>query len=126
MLSDTGFTTANSGKDSHLQISYTAELRRLAATCEWLKEHLGENLRDKFVMGLRNERLLQQLLTQDHRKPLVDLLELARTFEAVERETFKQGDADPRIGVARGGHGRALPSLSFALPSKPSSYLNCT
>ena len=25
------------------------------------------------------------------------------------------------IGVARGGHGRA-----FALPSKPSSYLNCT
>ena len=32
------------------------------------------------------------------------------------------------IGVARGGHGRAfaLPSLNFALPSKPSSYLNCT
>ena len=30
------------------------------------------------------------------------------------------------IGVARGGHGRAfaLPSLNFALPSKPSSYLN--
>ena len=32
------------------------------------------------------------------------------------------------IGVARGGHGRAfaLPSLNFALPSKASSYLNCT
>ena len=34
------------------------------------------------------------------------------------------------IDVARGGHGRvfALPSLNFALPSKPSSYLNinCT
>ena len=41
------------------------------------------------------------------------------------------------IGVARGGHGRAidniytppafaLPSLNCALPSKPSSYLNCT
>ena len=30
------------------------------------------------------------------------------------------------IGVARGGHGRAfaLSSLNFALPSKPSSYLN--
>ena len=29
------------------------------------------------------------------------------------------------IGVARGGHGRAfaLPSLNFALPSKPSFYL---
>ena len=32
------------------------------------------------------------------------------------------------IGVARGGHGRAfaLLSLNFGLPSKPSSYLNCT
>ena len=31
------------------------------------------------------------------------------------------------ISVARGGHGKAfaLPSLNFALPSKPSSYLNC-
>ena len=69
---------------------YIAELRRLAATCEWSEEHLGENLRDKFVMGLRNERLLQQLLTQDHKKPLADLLELAGTFEAAEREIVKQ------------------------------------
>ena len=60
---------------------YIAELRRLAATCEWSEEHLGENLCDKFVMGLRNERLLQQLLMQDHRKPLADLLELARTLK---------------------------------------------
>ena len=34
------------------------------------------------------------------------------------------------IGIARGGHGRArefaLLSLNFALPSKPSSYLNCS
>ena len=78
---------------------YIAELRRLAATCEWSEDHLGENLRDKFVMGLRNERLLQQLLTQDHRKPLADLLELARTFEAAERETVRQGDADRSEGT---------------------------
>ena len=71
---------------------YIAELRRLAATCEWSEEHLEGNLWDKFVMGLRNERLLQQLLTQDHTKPLADLLELARTFEAAERETLKQGE----------------------------------
>ena len=44
-------------------------------------------------MGLRNERLLQQLLTQDHTKPLVELIELARTFEAAERESFKRVDA---------------------------------
>lgn len=40
-------------------------------------------------MGLRNERLLQQLLTQDHKKPLTELMELAHTFEAAERESLK-------------------------------------
>ena len=73
---------------------YIAELRQLAATCEWSEEHLGENLRDKFVMGLQNERLLQQLLMQDHRKPLADLLELAGTFEAAEQEIVKHSNAD--------------------------------
>lgn len=75
---------------------YIAELRRLAATCDWSEEHLEGNLRDKFVMGLRNERLLQQLLTQDHKKPLTELLELASTFEAAERESFKRADAATR------------------------------
>ena len=71
---------------------YIAELRCLAITCEWSEHHLEDNLRDKFVMGLRNERLLQQLLTQDHTKPLAELMELAHTFEAAERETFKRVD----------------------------------
>ena len=42
---------------------YLAELQKLATTCDWKEEQLAENLRDKFVMGLHNERLLQQLLT---------------------------------------------------------------
>ena len=50
-------------------------------------------------MGLQNERLLQQLLTQDHRKPLADLLELARMFEAAKCKTVKQGDADRSEGM---------------------------
>ena len=78
---------------------YISKLRQLATTCEWSEEHLGENFHDKFVMGLRNERLLQQLLTQDHKKPLADLLELAHIFEAAELETVKQGDADPSEGT---------------------------
>ena len=40
---------------------YLAELRKLAATCDWFEDKLTENLRDKFVMGIHNERLLQQL-----------------------------------------------------------------
>ena len=78
---------------------YVAELRRLAATCEWSEEHLGENLCDEFVMGLQNERLLQQLLTQYHRKPLADLLALAGTFEAAERETVKHSDTNQSEGT---------------------------
>ena len=79
-------------RDGQSLADYIAELRRLAVSCEWSEQHLEDNLRDKFVMGLRNERLLQQLLTQDHTKPLAELMELAHTFEAAEKETFKRVD----------------------------------
>ena len=68
-------------------------------TCEWSEEHLGENLCDKLVMGLQNKCLLQQLLIQNHKKPLVDLLELAGTFEVAKRKTVKQSDADQSKGM---------------------------
>ena len=80
--------------EEHSLTDYIAELQRLAITCEWSEEHLEDNFRDKFVMGLRNERLLQQLLTQDHMKPLVELIELTQTFEAAERESLKRVDAN--------------------------------
>ena len=73
-------------------VNYIAELRRLAATCEWTQAQLDDNIHDKFVMGLRNERLLQQLLSQDHTKPLAELLDLAHTFEAAERESLQRAD----------------------------------
>ena len=69
-------------QDNQSLSEYLAELRRLASTCQWSEEHLAENLRDKFVMGLRNERILQQLLTQDHTKSLDELFQLATTIEA--------------------------------------------
>ena len=75
---------------------YIAELRHLAASCDWSAERLEDNIRDKFVMGLRNERLLQQLLTQDHKKPLDDLVELARVFEAAEHESLSRADSDKK------------------------------
>ena len=53
---------------------YIAELRHLAATYDWSAERLEDNIHDKFVMGLQNECLLQQLLTQDHKKPLEELV----------------------------------------------------
>ena len=69
---------------------YLAEVWKLATTCDWTEAHLTENLQDKFVMGLHNECLLQQLLTQDHKKPLDDLFQLAIILEATEMESFRQ------------------------------------
>jgi len=45
-------------------------------------------------MGLRNECLLQQLLSQDCKKALEELLKLARTFEVVEHGSLKFCDND--------------------------------
>ena len=77
-------------QDKQLLSDYLAELRHLASSCQWSAEHLAENLIDKFVMGLRNERLLQQLLTQDHTKTLDELFQSAATFEAAEREAIQR------------------------------------
>ena len=81
-------------------VKYIAERCRLAATCEWTESQLAENIRNKFVMGLRNECLLQQLLSQDHKKALEELLELACTFEAAEHESLMRAD---------NGHGKKEP-----------------
>ena len=82
-------------------------------------------------MGLRNERLLQQLLSQDHKKPLDDLLELARTFEAAERESLKRASDSDRKGTDSGSSVAATKpkpqnptknQRTSANPKRPSSY----
>ena len=73
-----------------LYVSVYNKLRKLALTCDWNEAQLADNLRDKFVMGLYNERLLQQLLTHDHKKSLEDLFQHALTFEAAEQESLKR------------------------------------
>ena len=76
---------------------YIVELHHLAATCDWseltgiIRRH---NICDKFMMGLRNECLLQQLLMQDHKKPLEEFMELAHVFEAAEWESLKWLDSE--------------------------------
>ena len=73
-------------------IAYLAELRKLATTCDWSEDQLAKNLRDKFVMGIQNERLLQQLLMQDHKKQLQELVEFATTFEVAKKESFRRAE----------------------------------
>ena len=50
-------------------------------------------------MGLRNERLLQQLLTQDHTKTLDELFQLAATFEAAEREAIQRTESSSASAI---------------------------
>ena len=55
-----------------------------------------------------------------------NLLQFQHDLDTVaEWSNVWQLSFDFSIGVARGGHGRefALPSVNFALPSKPSFYL---
>ena len=68
--------------------------------CDWSEAQLEENIRDKIVMGLWNECLLQQLLTQDHKKLLEELLEVARVFEAAEHKSFKHVDLEKKTDNA--------------------------
>ena len=44
-------------------------------------------------MGLKNECLLQQLLTKDHKKPLEELFQLALIFKTANKESLKWADA---------------------------------
>ena len=71
---------------------HVAELCKLALMCDWNDAQLADNLRDKFVMELYSERLLQQLLTHDHKKSLEDLFQHALTFEAAEQESLKHAE----------------------------------
>ena len=71
---------------------YLAELSKLAITSDWTEEQLANNLRDKFVMWLHNERLFQQLLTQDHKKPLDELFRFTQTVEAGEKKSLRRAD----------------------------------
>jgi len=82
-------------------------------------------------MGLRNERLLQQLLSQYHKKPLDALLELARTFKAAKRESLKRACDSDRKGTDSGSSVAATKpkpqnptknQRTIANPKRPSSY----
>ena len=75
---------------------YLAEIRRLASTCQWSEGYLADNLRDKFVMGLRNERILQQLYSRriTQNRWMNSSMQLATTIEAAERETVKRSEVD--------------------------------
>ena len=77
---------------------YLAELRRLAATCEF-KTFLGEALRDKFVCGLSSEGIQRRLLVEAS-LTLEKAFELAQGMESAAADA-KQFHAK-ETGVASG------------------------
>ena len=45
---------------------FVRELKKLAGTCEFTNEQLNDNLRDRFICGLRSEHVKQKLLSKDY------------------------------------------------------------
>ena len=97
---------------------YLAELCCSASTCQWSEAALGKNLPDKFAMGLCNECILQQLLTQDHSKSLDDLFQLATTFEATESKALRRSEGKSQTIVASISNGKNPKSKSRAEPPR--------
>jgi len=62
---------------------YVAELRRLAATCEF-GEFLNDALRDRLVCGLRNESVQKRLLSEAN-LTFAKALELAQSMELADK-----------------------------------------
>ena len=44
---------------------FVRELKKLAGTCEFTNEQLNDNLRDRFICGLRSQHVKQKLLSRN-------------------------------------------------------------
>ena len=83
-------------KKNEAIIEYLAKLRRLAAKCNF-GQFLERALRDKFVCGIKNEIILQRLLSE------LDIivtkaLELTQAVEAADKNTCKITNKIPDFG----------------------------
>ena len=80
---------------------YVAELRRLASRCSFPTDYLDETLRDRFVCGLRSDRIQTSLLSLDDMS-LTNVVTKAMGLETAYRDAqaLKQSSAGS-LSVAR-------------------------
>ena len=87
------FYNCHQGESESIQ-DYVANIRELATTCNF-KTHLAEMMRDKFVMGLRDQKTLKALLTKEDTLTLDEAIDFAVAHEAAEK--------DAKVMVSVGG-----------------------
>lgn len=72
---------------------YIAELKRLATSCEF-GEFQDQALRDKLVVGLQEERIIQRLLQESKDLSFNKAVEIALDMEAVQLSAVQIGSAN--------------------------------
>ena len=86
--------------------TYIAELRRLAARCNFPHDYLDDTLRDRFVCGLRNEKIQTLLLTEKD-LTLQIALEKAQSLESAQKNTqVMKGPPQLTVGHVSERHNR--------------------
>ncbi len=66
---------------------YLAELRKLASNCQFETGTLNGRLRDQLILGLQNERAQSNILTQDDKITLDEVIKIATAQEVAEAST---------------------------------------
>ena len=100
--------------------NYVAELRRLAASCEF-RAHLDEALRDRFVCGLHSDSARRKLLTES-KLTFTHAIELAQCMEQADKnvKSFKGTEAT----VQRHSEGEAELTLRSTKPCYRCGHMN--
>ncbi|XP_061708233.1 uncharacterized protein K02A2.6-like [Cydia pomonella] len=86
---------------------YTAELKKLTKDCDFQEASLKENLRDRFVCGIRNDSIRQKLFTEDNLTferafKMAVAMEAAESHAALvqDRSTIEEGVSSSMIATA--------------------------
>ena len=72
---------------------FVRELKKLAGTCEFTNEQLNDNLRDRFICGLRSQHVKQKLLSKNF------------TFQEAVNEAIAQEAARKDVKDIADSHG---------------------
>ena len=100
---------------------YIAELRRLAARCNFPRDYLDETLRDRFVCGLRSESIQKQLLAEKE-LTMTKVLEKAQNLETAQRNAQVLKGQSLSLPISRVAPRSSSSSSPSSLPSSSQPF----
>ena len=87
---------------------YAAELKGLAEKCDYNADHLKQNLRDRYVSGLQDERLMQSLLNQGDDLTFTRAVELANTLVLAKEQAKSLTQTQPQDSSQTGAESSSV------------------